>query len=64
MEGILETEAEAEENGDKVILIHIVLSVKNLDMNQKIVGLDVLDAKYQIILIEIVGIRRKKVMKE
>jgi hypothetical protein len=62
MEGILETEAE--ENGDKVILIHIVLSVKNLDMNQKIVGLDVLDAKYQTILIEIVGIRRKKVMKE
>jgi hypothetical protein len=64
MEGILGTEAEAEENGDKVILIHIVLSAKNLDMNQKIVGLDVLDAKYQTILIEIVGIRRKKVMKE
>jgi hypothetical protein len=37
---------------------------KNLDMNQKIVVLDVLDAKLPIITIEIVGIRRKKVMKE
>jgi hypothetical protein len=62
MESILETEAE--EKGDKVILIHIALFAKNLDMNQKIVVLDVLDAKFLIILIEIVGIRRKKVMKE
>jgi len=33
-------------------------------MNQKIVALDVLDAKFSTIRVEIVGIRRKKMMKE
>jgi len=63
MEGILDTEEE-EEKGYEVILILIALFAKNLDMNQKIVALDVLDAKFPTIQVEIVGIRRKKMMKE
>jgi len=55
---------EEEEKVYEVILILIALFAKNQDMNQKIVALDVLDTKFPTIQVEIVGIRRKKMMKE